>query len=124
MLWRNRDYAAQLKDFSGLRWGKISPTDIDALLEFGDKLYIFVETKYKTAEVPYGQLLALQRVTDCITATGRSAVLCVTSHDSDGDIDMASTIVRQYRENGVWVKELPEISLKDFVDLMKSKYLG
>ena len=123
-MFRNKDYARQLKDFSGLRWKSISPTDIDALLEFNNKLFILVETKFRDAPIPYGQLLALERVAGCIKDTGKAAIVCVTSHNEEGDIDMAQTIVRQYWENGAWEKEVPEINLKDFVDLMRGKYLG
>ena len=55
---RNRDYMRQIKDFSGLRFGKISPTDIDGFLDFGNSLFIFVEMKHGDARIPYGQKLA------------------------------------------------------------------
>jgi hypothetical protein len=47
----------------------------------------------------------------------------LTSHESDGDIDMGLTIVRQYRENGVW-HESPEMTLREVIDIMRRKYLG
>lgn len=123
-MYRNREYASQLKDFSGLRWGAISPTDIDGLLEFSNRLFIFVETKYKDAPVPFGQQLALERVADGLCVAGKHAVIVVTTHESSGDIDMGLTNVRQYRENGTWYKDIPTTSLREFVEIMRRKYLG
>ena len=35
----------RLRDFSGLRYGRITPTDIDAFMEFGNKAFVFIEAK-------------------------------------------------------------------------------
>ena len=61
-IFRNREYAKQLKSFSGLRFGKITPTDIDGFLDFGNNVYVFIETKHGDAPLPYGQKLALERL--------------------------------------------------------------
>ena len=124
-MYRNREYGSQLKDFSGLRWGAISPTDIDAILEFSNRLFIIVEAKYKNAQVPFGQKLCLERLCDAINdPPNKHCLILLTSHESDGDIDMGLTVVTQVRENGVWAKEIPEISLRDLIDIMRRKYLG
>jgi hypothetical protein len=122
-MFRNKEYAGQLKDFSNLRWGAISPTDIDAILEFGNRLFIIVEAKYKNAEIPFGQRLCLERLCDAIQSETKTCVLILTSHESNGDIDMGLTIVRRYRENGTW-HESPEMTLREVIDIMRSKYLG
>jgi hypothetical protein len=125
MLWRNKIHGSQLKDFSGLKWGAISPTDIDAILEFSNRLFIIVETKYKNSPMPRGQLLALERVCDAINdPPNKHCLILLTSHETDGDIDMGLTVVTQVRENGVWAKEIPEIRLRDLIDIMRRKYLG
>jgi hypothetical protein len=124
-MFRNKDYAGQLKDFSGLRWGAISPTDIDGLLEFSNRLFIIIETKYKNAPIPRGQLLALERVCDAINhPPERHCLILVTSHESDGDIDMGLTTVRKVRENGLWLETIPEMGLRDLIDIYRRKYLG
>lgn len=61
---RNREYAKQLKDFSGLRYGKITPTDIDGFLDFGDQLFVVVEGKHAGSAIQTGQRLALERLVD------------------------------------------------------------
>ncbi len=85
-MFKNREYAQQIKDFSGLRWGAISPTDVDALLEFSNRLFIIVETKYKNSPIPRGQLLALERVCDAINdPPNKHCLILLTSHESSGD---------------------------------------
>ena len=120
-MFRNKEYASQLKDYSGLKFGNISPTDIDACLEFGGKLFIFVETKFGNSPMPRGQELALERLCDLLTVP---AVIIQTTHNSSGDIDMANTIVTRYRENTNWFTEVPEITLREMIELMRRKYLG
>lgn len=58
----NPERAGQLKDFSGLRFGSILPTDIDACIEYHDKLWVFIEFKYGPAMMLPGQRLAFQRL--------------------------------------------------------------
>ena len=120
-MFRNRDYAGQLKDYSGLKFGNISPTDINACLEFGGKLFIFVETKFGDAQMPRGQQLCLERLCDLLTVP---AIIIQTRHDLSGDIDMANTLVTRYRENSKWHNEVPDITLRGLIELMREKYLG
>ena len=68
----------QLIDFQGLAVDEyIYPTDIDGLIEYKDSEYIIFEVKYGDAEVPFGQKLALQRMVDDFTKTGKQAVVLV-----------------------------------------------
>ena len=39
----NRARARQIRDFSGLQIGTITPTDLDGLIEFHDECFIFCE---------------------------------------------------------------------------------
>ncbi len=38
---KNKEFISQVKVFSGIKIGSISPTDIDGFLDFGNKLFIF-----------------------------------------------------------------------------------
>lgn len=98
---RNRQYATQVRDFSGLRFGKITPTDIDGCIEYQDTCYVFIETKYKDAELPYGQRLALQRLCDDLERC-KPAIAIIASHETDGDIDVANTRVTEIRFRHEW----------------------
>jgi hypothetical protein len=100
---RNRQLATRVKDYSGLRYGTITPTDIDGFMEFGDKLYVIIEGKTGAAALPYGQRLALERLCDVITSTGRPCLLVICEHDSGAeDVDYAMCAVREYRLWGEW----------------------
>ena len=70
----NRDRRKQIIDFSGMRLKhKITPTDMDciisieptsatAMIEYRNLGYVFIETKYNDAKLPFG-----------LTTAGRSA---------------------------------------------------
>jgi hypothetical protein len=99
---RSREYAKQLRDFKGLQFGKIMPTDIDGFLDFGGKAFVFIETKHGSAPVPFGQKLALERLCDTCQAAGVETVVLVGRADTEGDIDTASLPVTLLRLRGVW----------------------
>ncbi len=122
---RNRAAAQQLRDFSGLRYGRITPTDIDAYMEFGGRLFVFVEAKYGGALLPYGQQLALERLVDALhQPPKRVAVAMVVAHDTQGaDVSFADTRVQRYRWAGAW-RAPHEIGLplRCAVDALVSRY--
>jgi len=128
-LFRNRELQ-KVSDFSGLKWGKVYPTDIDAFMDINDDLFVFVETKYDGARVPYGQKLALERLTDATNIPpSRMSVCLIASHNDEGDIDMGAATVTEYRFNGSWrepsrkttVRQAVEIFLVKMEEMVKSR---
>lgn len=121
---RNREYMRQIKDFSGLRFGKIMPTDIDCFIDFGDRLFIFVEGKHTGAQLPTGQRLAIERISDaCNCPPRRVAVAIIIDHNegSSTDVNYAETTVRSYRWNGKWMKpSIDGLTLKQAIDRLKA----
>lgn len=115
---RNRQFAAQIRDFSGLRFGNITPTDIDGFLEFGDRLFVFIEAKFGGAAVPRGQMLAIERLVDaCHVPPRRSAAALILDHYSNGDVDFGSATVRAYRWAGKWRNPLQrELTARQAID--------
>lgn len=94
--------ARQLRDFSGLRYGNITPTDIDAMMEYHNKAYVLIEAKHVNAPpIPYGQKLAYERMADDL-ATHKPTLLifCKHSYPVDVPIDFAECDVESYRING------------------------
>lgn len=121
---RNRAYAAQIRDFRGLRFGKITPTDIDGFLDFGDRLFVFVESKFGGSVMPYGQRLALQRLCDsCHVPPRRHAIVLIAAHMSDTDIDFANANVTEYRWFGKWIHEGRNVTVRAAIDGLANRYL-
>lgn len=112
---KNRNYANQVKDYSGLRYGNKTPTDIDGMLEYNNICYVFIETKFENASMPFGQKLALERLCDDMSKV-KPTLLIISSHNSVDDIDMANTTVTEYRYKGVWKPTKQETITKELVD--------
>lgn len=105
MLFHNKEYAGVLIDFTNLQKEKIHPTDIDGLIEYKDKCYVFIEYKYKDSDVPFGQELAYVRLANDVAP--KPAIVIVAEHDGpneEGVVDGGNCIVREYYTNhsGMW----------------------
>lgn len=101
---RNRDRAKQLKDFSGLRFGRITPTDIDGFVDFQNKAFVIFEIKYGATEVPRGQELCYERLALACEKAGVKTLVLVATHDVEppGDIDVAGLRVTKVFFQGKW----------------------
>lgn len=112
----------QLIDFQGLAVDEyIYPTDIDGLIEYKDSEYIIFEVKYGDAEVPFGQKLALQRMVDDFTKTGKQAVVLVCEHtvrNPEKPVVAAWCKVREIYYGGEkqWRKPIKDITVREAVD--------
>lgn len=122
----NREQALVERDFSGTRWGKITPTDIDGFVEFSNRLFIFIEGKFGRSSLRYGQKLALGRLVDAChqPEKTRYAIGFVVAHDGSDCFDYAKAHVYLYRWNGVWHNQIEPVELKYAIDAMREKYLG
>jgi len=116
---RNRERASQLINFSGLRYNRITPTDIDGFIDFGNKLFVVLEYKCGGAPVKDGQRLALERI-----ASG-SAVPCyvlVAEHPNEsGDIDGANSTLREYYDGHAWRQPRQRLTVREAVDILHGK---
>lgn len=131
-IWNNRDYAKQLIDFSGLQFGKKRPTDVDAMIEYGNKGFIFFELKYGAGKVPLGQDLALVRLTDSLDKVKPTLLVYCSHHTTcDKDVPLHETKVIKYRRNRKWYEPKREItayditvSFLDWLDERSEKWRG
>ena len=101
----NEARARQLRDFSGLTYGTITPTDIDLCMEYRDRSFVFAEIKMPGHEIPKGQRIALERIVDGLRAAGKVAVLfLVENNQPDPEIPTAvsSCIVLKFYCNRRW----------------------
>ena len=116
---KNRNFHAQFVDFSGLKFGNCSPTDFDCYIKLNN-LFIFIETKYMAAPMPLGQRIAFEKLCDAI----ENSIVFVTEHDmpaSKGDIDLANTIVTEYRWKRQWIIPQNKIRLFDAIQKVTQK---
>ena len=114
-----RERRKQIIDFSGLRYGNITPTDCDGFIEYQNKAYVLFEIKYRDAKVPHGQSLALTRSVDDYVSAGKKALLIIAQHEVDDpnqDINAAKCSVRDFYFKGKWHKPKDSITLKDAID--------
>lgn len=100
---RNRDVAAQLRDFSGLCFGDITPTDIDGMIEYRNKGYVYIEAKGFDARVPHGQSLALVRQHDDMSKVKPVLTIFADHYATLGqDVDYAKATIRKFRFGMRW----------------------
>jgi hypothetical protein len=124
---RNQRRARQLKDFSGLRYGNITPMDIDGIIEFSDRLFVFIEYKSEGAELEGGQRLCIARLCKAIAESGRICIAIIAEHNPDicDEIDGANATVREYFYDTEWKRPKGEapVSVKTIVDFMHEKFV-
>jgi hypothetical protein len=128
---RNKTAATVVRDMSKLRWDNITPTDIDAFLDFGDRLFIIIEVKYGGHTMPHGQELAISRLCAASHSEARTAIavqaMFLDRHlTEDNEVDYAACEVTQYRigaEPWISVWEHRTVTLKEFIDELRESYL-
>ena len=100
---RNRAFAQQIRDFSGMRFGNITPTDIDGFIEYKNRGFVVIESKFGQSKLQGGQRLAFERLIDALGAT-KPSLLVVGSHiEGIGeDILIDQSIVTEYRFEKLW----------------------
>jgi len=115
----DRERAKQQIDYRGLLYGKITPTDIDGLIEYHNKGYILIEAKLRETIVPNGQKLAFERLTDDLTRGGKPTLCVIIRHEIDDptqDIDAVNTTIREYRWEYKWIIPTYILHTKDAID--------
>lgn len=96
-----------------MSYGKITPTDLDAVIDFGGQLFVFIEAKLTGNSIPRGQELALERLTDGYP----QAIGIVCEHTNrTGVINLANCVVKRYRWRGAWRNPRYVITVKFAVD--------
>lgn len=112
---RNVRYAEQIIDFSGLRFGNITPTNIDGYMDFWGKAHVFFEAKHLGSIPPIGQKLAFERVADPLAPF---SIYIIAEHDSPfhEQINAAETIVSTVRFLRKWIVPDRNLSTKATIE--------
>jgi len=116
--------ARQIVLFDGLRWGKITPTDIDGFLDFGNRLMFFIETKFVGVSLPLGQRLALERLCDATYKHRLKSYAFIAEHNAQqgSDIILAEAIVTEVRHHGAWLIPRERCDVKMAVEAYLRKH--
>jgi len=121
----NRDKASTIRDFSGLKYGKITPTDIDAFLDFKNRLFILIEGKEDGVPVPKGQMIALKRIANACNSKTRSCILVIVNnkYNENGDVNYSESLVRSYYHESKWSEiEDSGTTLSAFIDYWLTQF--
>lgn len=125
--------AKQLNNFSGLiRMRGITPTDIDALIDYNGRAFIYLEGKLKDKKMDKGQLRALESMVNSHTKAGHPSAAIVYWHSIPSDfevpVDMQfvraifcqtkiPNLCRKYYENSQWWEPMTETTtVKSAID--------
>lgn len=115
---RNTDRARQLILFDDLCFGNISPTDIDAFIDFQNKIFILVEVKHGDSPIPFGQKLALERICDASTVAGKRCFVLEAHHNTSGDISLGVLPVTAYYYRGKWRNPKQNKTVRETVEII------
>jgi hypothetical protein len=124
-MFKYRDTAKVLNNFTNLQYGKVYPTDIDAFIEFGNKVFVLIEGKQDNVEFCGGQKYALERLCDKCHSSESKSLLIVSNNRylPNNDVDMGNSIVREYRFKQKWYKSNSNITVKALIDKFLNTYL-
>ena len=101
-VYKNIEYGKQRPLFKNIRIGTITPTDIDAALEYHNQCFIFVESKSRGAQLQGGQRLFYERLCDNLTQELPTIILVTEHPKGPDDFDLAETIVSEFRFEYMW----------------------
>lgn len=108
---RSSKQVKQAIDFSGVQNGVIHPSDVDAVLEFGNKALVLMEVKRRGNRIPTGQRLMLERIVD---RWDMGIVLKVehTYYNVDKDIPLSECFVTAFYTSKEWssCENIPVVS--------------
>lgn len=122
---RNEASYTQLKDYSQLRYGLITPSDIDGFIDFQNRAFVFIEVKYGTAEMNVGQRLAYERLCDACRKSGIPSIVVVAHHNMPPAemIPVHNVPVTKIRWGDRWHSQSGTRTVKEIVDLFYDRYV-
>lgn len=100
----NRKRAKQLIDYSRVRFGNITPTDIDGFIDYRGECFVIIEYKLGNKALPPGQRRAFENLAN---NSVKPLLVIVAEHkviDTEKDIEAGSCMVREAYWSGKWHK--------------------
>lgn len=110
---------AKLLDFSGLQFErKITPTDIDLIIDFSNKEWVIGEFKTKGTDIPYGQKLCLERLCKNLTLQTKQVLGFIAFHQTSNPnqiIKASECIVTEIWYDNTWKESSPR-TVRDLIE--------
>ena len=123
---RNAKNISRIRDFSTLYYKHgITPTDIDAFVDFGGKLFVCIEGKHeKSSGMSRGQERALTSIADAIENPDKNqhAIIIIAEHGDEEPIVYGSLGVINFYENKKWTEVNKKNNVKEVVDAFLIKF--
>lgn len=126
-VYQNANRGRQLLRFDGFRYGSITPTDIDGVIDYHDFVWVLFEAKLAGKDVPRGQKLALERLIQNAKRARKHGIAMIVEHnveDCTKDIILRDCMVREIitTENMKWRPPRRSITAKDMSDAYINYY--
>ena len=100
--------------------------EIGKLIEFRNKLYVFIEWKVRNATMPQGQRTAFERLAKIIRTGGAVAVVIIAEHDvpSERTVSGGAAMCREWfgqKDGQTMWHPISGITVGEFVDGLVSR---
>jgi len=101
---RNKNRAAQLLNFDGLEFENKQASDIDYIMDWNGKMFIFAEVKHVKSEMTTGQCILFENLCDTIADAGKPAIGIVCRHmtHEHEEVDLKNCVVDSFYYRGQW----------------------
>lgn len=116
---QNPDRVRQIIEFKNLKFGKMTPMDVDGLLEYHGIAYIFYEYKLDGALMPDGQRKALERLADDCQKAGKHSTVFLCEHQDENPaniVDAGSAIVKRIYYKNKWTDDFPRRTVREWTE--------
>lgn len=126
----NEEAFNQVLSFEGMDYDNgIHPTDMDGVIEYGDKAYVIYEVKHDGVDLRYAQRTYLERTVKDYSKVGKSALAIVADHqgkDPKEKVLLKDCMVREVLYSGTlklgWMNPKEPMNCLEMTDWFLSKF--
>ncbi len=112
-----------------IRQDKITPTDIDGLIDYKGNAFVFIEGKKGNKDMPYGQELAYKNLIHALDGNGKFAICILFKHNTPNNKNIVAhdkevdSIYMYSEELEIWQWKVPDrkITVLEAIDTFEKK---
>lgn len=119
----NKTLYKQATDYSGLRYNKITPTDIDGSMDFETRAYVFFDLKREGGKLTLGQEIHYKGLVDNLRCPAMFVEVENNTRSDETVYAADCPVIRYYRGKdwGEWYTPEKSITLKKCIDAWLSQ---